>query len=439
MSKKVKIIIGIVLLLVVIEVGVIVVLKMNPKTGIESVSNEYTNYTVKFKPLKSIKEYTFHLFKNDETLIEEEISGDSYNFELKDYSYEDNYKIEITYVSKKGDTSTLGEAYEFKWEEPKFNEENKIIIDKGYIIKIDGEPSKKDYKIDFYKDSDLVVSDKLDNKEYKINNKVFDNSGTYTAIIKYNDIELDSKVFYYDVNPIGDIKITNMKDDDYVDASSFKVEYTGGENATAFYVKFEQDNKEIKKEKLNDDNTVDLTGIDINKPYKITLIAELEHLEKTSSVNIWLLSKLRAGMVNTAIAELGNEGGKKFWSWYANWGRFEWCACFLSWVAEQNGIMDVKIPKFIGVGIGADWFKRKNQYKYRKDYTPLPGDIIFIDWDPNNRLDHVGMVLKVEDGKVWTIEGNRKSKTERIDAVRIQAYDLNSKFITAYGTPSYEE
>ena len=56
MGKKVKILIGIVLLLLVIEVGVIVVLKLNPKNGIESVTNEYTNYSVKFRPLRNIKD-----------------------------------------------------------------------------------------------------------------------------------------------------------------------------------------------------------------------------------------------------------------------------------------------------------------------------------------------------------------------------------------------
>ena len=43
-------------------------------------------------------------------------------------------------------------------------------------------------------------------------------------------------------------------------------------------------------------------------------------------------------------------------------------------------------------------------------YIPNPGDIIFFDWDDedglNGQPDHVGIVEKVENGYVYTIEGN---------------------------------
>ena len=37
-------------------------------------------------------------------------------------------------------------------------------------------------------------------------------------------------------------------------------------------------------------------------------------------------------MVSTAMAQMGNEGGEKFWSWYGFSQREEWCACFVSYV-----------------------------------------------------------------------------------------------------------
>ena len=146
-----------------------------------------------------------------------------------------------------------------------------------------------------------------------------------------------------------------------------------------------------------------------------------------------MISPLRAEMVNLAASQLGNEGGKKFWTWYGTNYRFEWCACFISWLAYQNGIMNTKIPKFINTGDGAYWFKIRNQFKYRGTYTPKPGDIIFIDWNDNDRIDHVGLVEKVENGTLYTIEGNSR------DAVRKKSYPLTSKYLYGYGIPKYEE
>ena len=141
---------------------------------------------------------------------------------------------------------------------------------------------------------------------------------------------------------------------------------------------------------------------------------------------------LRYYMVETARAEMGNVGGKKFWKWYGFNGRIPWCAIFVSWVANQNGVLDTAYPKFAGVGVGRNYFKSKNAYKKRGTYTPKPGDLIFFDWEVNNRLDHVGMVEKVEDGKVYTLEGNSKG-----DTARAKVYPLNSKYIDGYGIPDY--
>lgn len=61
------------------------------------------------------------------------------------------------------------------------------------------------------------------------------------------------------------------------------------------------------------------------------------------------------------------------------------------------------------------------------------GDIIFFDWADSNdgSSDHVGIVEKVENGRVYTIEGNSS------DSCRQRDYDLNSTEIQGYGTPMY--
>lgn len=140
-------------------------------------------------------------------------------------------------------------------------------------------------------------------------------------------------------------------------------------------------------------------------------------------------------LVEIAKAQLGNVGGEPYWSWYGFGGRVEWCACFVSWCADQCGYIDKGIiPKFAVCGDGVDWFKAKNQWlNYRS--TPEPGMIIFFDWPDEHGTqdgdsDHVGIVEKVEGGRVYTIEGNSGDACER------NSYPVGNYQILGYGTPN---
>lgn len=136
-------------------------------------------------------------------------------------------------------------------------------------------------------------------------------------------------------------------------------------------------------------------------------------------------------IVEVALTQLGNEGGQPYWSWYGFSSREEWCACFVSWCAEQCGyIEDGFIPKFAGCVSGANWFKERNQWQDR-NYEPTAGDIIFFDWEGDGTTDHVGIVEKYENGVVYTVEGNSG------DAVKQRQYTVGSSSIYGYGVPSY--
>ena len=147
---------------------------------------------------------------------------------------------------------------------------------------------------------------------------------------------------------------------------------------------------------------------------------------------IYGISKGDSDMVKIALSQVGNVGGQPYWSWYGFNSRVEWCACFVSWVADQAGYIEKKIiPKFSGCQNGIDWFKAMGQWK-DKGFIPKSGDIIFFDWEVDGKVNHVGIVEKVENGKVYTIEGNSTN-----DTCRQKEYNINSKYIYGYGTPVY--
>ena len=52
-------------------------------------------------------------------------------------------------------------------------------------------------------------------------------------------------------------------------------------------------------------------------------------------------------LVEIAQSQLGNVGGEPYWSWYGFDSRVEWCACFVSWCADQAGMLENgELPKF---------------------------------------------------------------------------------------------
>lgn len=143
-------------------------------------------------------------------------------------------------------------------------------------------------------------------------------------------------------------------------------------------------------------------------------------------------------IVAVALSQLGNVGGEPYWSWYGFGSRVEWCACFVSWCADQCGYIETGvIPKYAGCVSGVNWFKDRGQWA-DNDIEPAPGMIIFFDWDnkgssgpQDGESDHTGIVERVEDGVVYTVEGNSG------DSCRENHYAVGYYEILGYGIPAY--
>jgi hypothetical protein len=144
-------------------------------------------------------------------------------------------------------------------------------------------------------------------------------------------------------------------------------------------------------------------------------------------------------IVAVALSQVGNVGGQPYWSWYGFNSRVEWCACFVSWCANECGYIENGIiPKYAGCVWGVQWFRERGQWA-DNSIEPTPGMIIFFDWDSPNgssgpqdgQSDHTGIVARVEDGRVWTVEGNSR------DSCREKSYPLGYYEILGYGIPAY--
>ena len=126
---------------------------------------------------------------------------------------------------------------------------------------------------------------------------------------------------------------------------------------------------------------------------------------------------------------------KYFSEWYIHgyeghpgWNKYTpWCACFLSWAADQKkASIDGDPPSFADVDKGMTKFKDSGMWR-KRGATPIPGDYVFFDWNGGSDPDHVGAVLCVEGDFLYTIEGNSGGK------VAVQRYLLSDSRIVGYG------
>ena len=137
-------------------------------------------------------------------------------------------------------------------------------------------------------------------------------------------------------------------------------------------------------------------------------------------------------------------GGKGYFSeWYIGnyadhpgWNQYTpWCACFLSWAADQKkASIDGDPPRFANVDTGMEGFQKSGKWRSPNDANnmPIPGDYVFFDWDRDRDPDHVGAVLCVDGNQLYTIEGNSGGR------VAVNCYPLSDKRIVGYGVLNWK-
>ena len=114
-----------------------------------------------------------------------------------------------------------------------------------------------------------------------------------------------------------------------------------------------------------------------------------------------------------------------------------WCATFVSACAIKANYTDI-IPLECSCNQMIEAFGKKGEWCEDDSHVPSPGDVIFYDWQDNGvgdnkgSSDHVGIVEKVENGKITVIEGNKN------DSVSRRVLNVNGRYIRGYGLPKYD-
>ena len=114
----------------------------------------------------------------------------------------------------------------------------------------------------------------------------------------------------------------------------------------------------------------------------------------------------------------------------------DWCDIFTTVIFQREGLSDL-IGRECGVERHIHIFKRLGIWNEDGNSTPKAGDIITFNWDQNSQqndgwADHIGIVEKVENGIIHTIEGNSNNEVKR------NTYRIGHGNIRGFATPRYK-
>lgn len=117
---------------------------------------------------------------------------------------------------------------------------------------------------------------------------------------------------------------------------------------------------------------------------------------------------------------------------------FDWCDTFCDWLfyqlcgrnKDKAEYLECQTGKYgAGCGFSLKYYKAAGRF----DKTPKVGDQIFFKYsNDDSTADHTGIVVRVTDSLIETIEGNTDNQVKR------KAYSRDSKTIVGYGHPRYD-
>ncbi len=113
----------------------------------------------------------------------------------------------------------------------------------------------------------------------------------------------------------------------------------------------------------------------------------------------------------------------------------DWCDIFTTVIFQREGLSDL-IGRECGVERHIHIFKRLGIWNEDGNSIPKAGDIITFNWDKDTQqndgwADHIGIIEKVENGIIHTIEGNSNNEVKR------NTYRIGHGNIRGFASPRY--
>ena len=163
--------------------------------------------------------------------------------------------------------------------------------------------------------------------------------------------------------------------------------------------------------------------------------AEIGYHEKASNSN---LDSKTANAGNKNFTKYGRDLFKAGF-FNGNKNGFDWCAQFPTWCAWKLTGKDKAKAEYLlcvggdlsaGCGFALKYYKQAGRF----DKNPKVGDQIFFKYtNDDSTADHTGIVVRVTNSRIETIEGNSGNEVKR------KTYDRSYYAIIGYGHPRFDE
>ena len=114
-----------------------------------------------------------------------------------------------------------------------------------------------------------------------------------------------------------------------------------------------------------------------------------------------------------------------------------WCGSYINWCAAEAGVV---LPNVVSTIAGAKKFKAAGKWFDK----PKVGDLAFFDFVDDKKvvIQHIGLVVKVGEYSIVTIEGNTSTAGSQSNGgsvcMKTRKIGPNS-FAVGFGRPDYKE
>lgn len=174
------------------------------------------------------------------------------------------------------------------------------------------------------------------------------------------------------------------------------------------------------------------------------------NLLKIARAEIGYLEKATVAQLDDKTANAGSNNITKYWAdlhaagyYQANKQGVSWCDGWVDWLflqltgsKEKGEYVECQTGLY---GAGCGWSANCYRWAGRFGKEPRVGAQIFFGKAGNE--SHTGVVEKIANGRVYTIEGNTNPQSGVIPnggGVYDKSYDINDRRIVGYGYPRYD-
>lgn len=138
---------------------------------------------------------------------------------------------------------------------------------------------------------------------------------------------------------------------------------------------------------------------------------------------------------------VGKNNYTKYGKWIGANGDY-WCCSYLCWLFYiAYGV--TKGKQLLCGSFSAACETIRQQFIKKKQYhtsKPKQGDVVFFKGTRHAGANHIGLVIDVKNGRIYTSEGNADdSDSDNGGAVVEKSYPLNYTRILGYGRPKYDK